>query len=244
LCQNGGLSVLSSIGGTEESREGRETTVMLFLVKTSLMKKEVWYGPNSFVVKFRGVAFAHFHSVAVKRHNSMRNWLFGVPGRILCEQSPWCKRNDEHALDFASTLTWLCPEPSMPIKHPCTANAFFFKRLSNQCKGLRHSFPNICTTCDAVPLSDTSWNCVRPDTRLQIKGRKKNRHVHPSAWNLVHWLPRHASAIIYSCIALIQLLYRWHHQSRKLWIPTRIDGKCKSRREQLDFSTDSIHTLS
>jgi hypothetical protein len=28
----------------------------------------------------------------------MRNWLFGLPGRILCEQSPRCQRK-----------CWACP---------------------------------------------------------------------------------------------------------------------------------------
>jgi hypothetical protein len=36
------------------------------------------------------------------------------------------------------------------------------------------------TTLDAVSLSDPSQNRIRPDTRLQIKGRK-NQHVHSAA---------------------------------------------------------------
>jgi hypothetical protein len=27
----------------------------------------------------------------------------------------------------------------------------------------------------------------------------KNQHVHPEAWNFVHWLPRYVSTIIYNC---------------------------------------------
>jgi hypothetical protein len=75
-----------------------------------------------------------------------------------------------------------------------------------------------CTKFDALPLSDPSRNRIKPDTRLQIKGRK-NHHVHPAAWNVVHWLPGYVSTIIYRCIALLQLLYKWQHQSRKLWTP-------------------------
>jgi hypothetical protein len=45
---------------------------------------------SSFVAKVRGEAFAHFHAVAVKRHNSVRNLLFVLRGQILCEQSPSC----------------------------------------------------------------------------------------------------------------------------------------------------------
>jgi hypothetical protein len=50
----------------------------------------------------------------------------------------------------------------------------------------------------------------------------KNHHVHLTTWNFVHWLPRYASTITYFCIALLQLLYRQQHQSRKLWIHPRI----------------------
>jgi hypothetical protein len=38
---------------------------------------------SSFVAKIRVEVFAHFHTVVVKRHSIMRNWLFGLPGRIL-----------------------------------------------------------------------------------------------------------------------------------------------------------------
>jgi hypothetical protein len=38
----------------------------------------------SFVAKDRVEVFSHFHAVAVKRHSSMGNLLFGLPGRILC----------------------------------------------------------------------------------------------------------------------------------------------------------------
>jgi hypothetical protein len=41
-----------------------------------------------------------FHAVAVKRHSSLRNRLFGLPGRIIYEQAIDVKENDEHALDF------------------------------------------------------------------------------------------------------------------------------------------------
>jgi hypothetical protein len=40
-----------------------------------------------------------------------------------------------------------------------------------------------CTV--AVPLSDPSRNRVRPDARLQIKGRK-NAHIHTAARKFVH----------------------------------------------------------
>jgi hypothetical protein len=107
---------------------------------------------------------------------------------------------------------------TVSLDFPCT---FFPKCLYNHCQGQCHIFSEICVTLDAVPLSDLSWNGVMLDTWLQIKWWK-NQHVHPAVWNFVCWLPRYASTIIYHCIALIQLLYRWQHQSWKLWITPHI----------------------
>jgi hypothetical protein len=61
--------------------------------------------------------------------------------------------------------------------------------------------------------------------RLQIEGRQ---HIYPATWNVVHWLPRYASTIIYSCIMLPQQLHERQRQSRKLWIPHRTSGLCIS----------------
>jgi hypothetical protein len=30
----------------------------------------------------------------------MWNWLFGLAGGVACEESPYVKENNEHALDF------------------------------------------------------------------------------------------------------------------------------------------------
>jgi hypothetical protein len=171
---------------------------------------------SSFAAKVRGEVFTRFHAVAVKRHGSMRNWVFGLPGRILCEQSSWCQRK-------LRKCSWLCTSPfpvSVNLDFPCTARAFFPERLTNHCQGVRHTLFEIYTKCDAQLLSDPSRNRVRPDTRLQIKWRKKSAHQ-PSGANFVHWLPRHASTNTYRYITLLQQLYRWRHQSRKLWISRR-----------------------
>jgi hypothetical protein len=55
---------------------------------------------------------------------------------------------------------------------PCTAHAFCPECLSNHCQGLRRTFSYICTIFVAVPLSDPLRKPIRPDTRLQINGRK------------------------------------------------------------------------
>jgi hypothetical protein len=55
---------------------------------------------SSLVTKVWGEVLAHFHAVAIKCHSSKQNWLFGLSGRTLCEQSD-VKEHDEHTPDFA-----------------------------------------------------------------------------------------------------------------------------------------------
>jgi hypothetical protein len=54
---------------------------------------------------------------------------------------------------------------------------FFPEGLSNDCQGLRCIFSEICAKYDARSLSDPLWNHISPDTRLQIKGRKKSARL-------------------------------------------------------------------
>jgi hypothetical protein len=96
LCQNGSLSVLSSIGETENYfGRGRQTCCL-----------------RQKFTKFRGEIISYFLAVALIRHCSMRNWLFGLSGRILCEHSSY----DEYALGIALHLShvytriYFCPE--------------------------------------------------------------------------------------------------------------------------------------
>jgi hypothetical protein len=172
---------------------------------------------SSLATEVQEEVLAYFHAVSVERHNSMRIWMFGLPGRILCEQSPRCQRK-------WWVCSWLCSSLLSPFSisvsfdFPSTAHAFFPERLSNHLKGLRPIFPRFpqnlmhtrCRIHRQIPsglLHDSKWKVI------------ENQNFHPTAWNFVHWLPRYSNAIIYSCIALVQLLYRRQHQSRKLWIP-------------------------
>jgi hypothetical protein len=108
----------------------------------------------------------------VHHRSSVQNWLSGLAGRILCEQSPWCQRK-------WWICSWLCFLPfsslsvSLSLGFPCTAYAFLPEHLSNRCQALRRTFPESCTKFDDVPLSDPSRNRIRPHAQLQIKGRKK-----------------------------------------------------------------------
>jgi hypothetical protein len=67
----------------------------------------------------------------------------------------------------------------MNLDFPCTAHAFFPERFFDRCHDFPGTVSEICTTFDAVPLSDSRRNLIRPDTLLQIKGRKK---IRTSSW--------------------------------------------------------------
>jgi hypothetical protein len=62
----------------------------------------------------------------------------------------------------------------------------------------------------------------RPSSQICIHSSKykntKNQHIHPAMWNVAHRLPVYACTITDHCIALLQLLHKWQHQSMKLWI--------------------------
>jgi hypothetical protein len=55
----------------------------------------------------------------------MRNWLFGLPKEIFCEQSPWHQRN-------CWSCSWLCSSPVLPfsvsvsLDIPCMDYTFFW----------------------------------------------------------------------------------------------------------------------
>jgi hypothetical protein len=160
---------------------------------------------SPFVAKVRCEVFAHFYTLAVKRRSSLRNWLFGQPGRILYEEFNLSRRK-------WWTCSWLC---SSPVSH------FLYRWVWTFHVQLMLSSPNACLIIprlsvplfprfflDAVPLKGQSPNHIRPYTRFQTKGRK-HQDFYPAVWHFIHWLLRCASTIIYSCIALLQLLYRW-----------------------------------
>jgi hypothetical protein len=92
------------------------------------------------------------------------------------------------------------------------------------CKRMLSS-TNACliTVKDSVaPFPGFAQQLMHTRCRIHREIATGQKHTHPAACNFVHWLPRYANTIIYRCIALLQLLYRWKHQSQKLEIPPRI----------------------
>jgi hypothetical protein len=107
LYQDVSLSVLSSIAETEKCNVGGGQQSCSFWSKMLWQRRKCETvrcrdaSAGSFFAKARGEVFPHFHAVAVKRHSSMRNCLFGVPGRIFVNNPLDVKENDEYSLDFA-----------------------------------------------------------------------------------------------------------------------------------------------
>jgi hypothetical protein len=82
------------------------------------------------------------------------------------------KESDVHAFGFALHMSHHF-FVSVSLDFPYAVHALFPERLSNHGQGLRCTLSEICTKCDAVPLSDPSRNRIRTPG-LQIKGRKKS----------------------------------------------------------------------
>jgi hypothetical protein len=152
---------------------------------------------NSFVAKVRGEVFKHFQALAIKRHSSVWNWLFRLPGRILCEQSRTCQG--------WWTCSWLFSSLSRLFRSGwvwtlCMAHAFFSELLSNQCRvSAAHcrDFLNTIWCCCFVGSISKSH---KGDTRLQIRGRGA-QHFHPATWHFVHLLHGYTRINFYRCAA-------------------------------------------
>jgi hypothetical protein len=133
LCQNGGISVLFAIGEQRKLACLRDDSHVYG-------KQITWWGRKgetvryrdattiSLVAKVRGEILAQFDAVAVKHHSSLRNWLFDLPGIILCDQSPWRERKLWDCFDFALHFS----------------RSFRSRWVSTFRVRLMHSYPNPC----------------------------------------------------------------------------------------------------
>jgi hypothetical protein len=219
LCQNDSFSIFFSTEETE-NLGWVGTTVLLLLAKNYLSKNEVWdavlsWKSQFFVNKIRDEVIAHLHTIAVKCHSSMRNWLFGLPGRIVCEQSLMSKKMMSMLLTFLFTCLAFfsfCPESSMPFKHPCATHTFFPEHLSNHCQGLRPTFPRdshkIWPTLaiGSIAKSHQARHTTLNKRMYKISTAAQLREImYTDSQDLL-------STIIYRCIALLQL-HREQHQS-------------------------------
>jgi hypothetical protein len=170
--------------------------------------------PVLLLPKFRAKSLYIF---TVKHHSSMRNWLFG--------QDEFFVNNPLDAQQKWWACSWPCFSTVslfffffffVSVKLLC-ASCFLHERLCNHCPGLCCTFSKICTKFNAVPLSDPSRNRIRADMWLHIKEYKKIAFT-----ELLEMLYTVSQDMLVLCIALVQLLYRWQHQSRILWILPRI----------------------
>jgi hypothetical protein len=123
-----------------------------------------------------------FHIATVKCHSSMWNWLFGLPERVLCEPSPWCQRK-------RWACSWLCSSPvlhfsvSVSSDFPLgglllclrviTVNPALITsdNLGQEGCIFRADLIKLLADLGMLLFWSADRNHIRPDTRLQIKGR-------------------------------------------------------------------------
>jgi hypothetical protein len=132
-------------------------TVMLVLVKDSLVKTEVWDGAlwwrnSHFYCRQSSGRNLTFSRTRRKSHSSMQNWLLGLSGKIM---SMLLTLLFTRLAFFRSRWVWTFRVRLMLSSR----NAYLIiARVSVD------SFFEICTMFDAVPLSDPSRHWIRPDT--------------------------------------------------------------------------------
>jgi hypothetical protein len=137
LCQNGGLSGKSRVGGRWQS--------CCFWSKIPWLKRKSETDrcrdatASSFVIKVRGEVFAHIHAVVVKRHSSMRNCL-ACQDEFIVNNLLNVTENDEHALDLALHLSRLFRSA---LNRTCHSNIRVRFMLS---------FPNACLFRKFAPI--------------------------------------------------------------------------------------------
>jgi hypothetical protein len=227
LCQNAGLPITSLFReiGKSSVDGGRQSCCSFDKHSLWKMKREAMSSrdskASSFFAKVRGEVFAHFLVVVVKRRISVWNWLLGLPGRILCEQSPWYKRN-------LSSWSWLW---SSTVSH------FFFlsRRVWTFRVRLMLSSPNACLNITSVFVALFFRDLHKIWCRSFVGSIAKShqaRYIIPNKKTQEAIAFTQQREILYTgsqdrvyhllFIAQLQLSYRWQHVSRKLWIPPHI----------------------
>jgi hypothetical protein len=169
LCQNGCLSVLSSIGQSKKSKVGRRRKSRWFRSKAPWWKRKFERvrfrnaTASSFIPKARGEVFAHFHAVSTDCRTYQDECFVIITHDI--------KESDEHSLDFALILSrifqswWFW---TFGVR-------LMFSSQNAGLIGIKVSvalLSAILKKIDAHSLWYPSRNCIRPDSRLRMKGRK------------------------------------------------------------------------
>jgi hypothetical protein len=101
-------------GPSQASTVGGDKSHVVFGKKNSLVKRKCEMAhchdaaASSFVTKVWGWSLSTFSCSCFKRHINMWNWLVGLPGQILYEQSPRCQRK-------WWACSWLCSSPISPF---------------------------------------------------------------------------------------------------------------------------------
>jgi hypothetical protein len=115
----------------------------------------------------------------------MRTRLFGLPEWIICKQSLLCRRKW-----WARSWSWsssvspfsfsIWASLDFPIPNLCTAQAFPLNGCLISARVYVELFPRFRQNFNAHSPLDPWQHCIRPDTRLPIRERKKS--ARPIIW--------------------------------------------------------------
>jgi hypothetical protein len=105
---------------------------------------------------------------------------------------------------------------SVSLDFPCMAHAFFTERLSKLCQGVRRFPPPPPQDLHTVLCCSFVRSIMKLHQARYTTPNKRTYKISMST-QLHEILYTDSQDILYCCIALLQLLYRWQHQSLKLW---------------------------
>jgi hypothetical protein len=116
-------------------------------------------------------------------------------------------------------------------------HAFFLERLYNHCQGLSRTLSVICTRFNVILCR---IHCRITSGQIRDSKQKNVKISMSIQLHEILYSQDMLVLIIYCCIALLQLLYRWHHQSQKLWMPHHVVSALTCRKT---FSTSVWYSL-
>jgi hypothetical protein len=160
LCENVKICSFTFNMGSSKRMVVWGMTVVLFLVNNSSVKMEVWevelsWCNSQFLCRQSSGRSVHASLCSCCKTSQRYAELTVWPNRKNSFRT-MSKKSSCRLLPLPASLFWF----PVSLDFPCMARVFFPALLSNHCQCLWRIFPEICTTFDAVPLSDPSRNRI------------------------------------------------------------------------------------
>jgi hypothetical protein len=126
-----------------------------------------WCNSQYFCRQSSGRSLRIINALVVKCHSNVRNWLFGLSWRILCEQALWSQREVWAFFFLFALKDSRFFSVTVSLHFPCTGHSFFPERLSDHY--LLHFFRDMnkiwfCSFVGSIAKSNQSKHRIPNET--------------------------------------------------------------------------------